>query len=537
MTPATTPQDKERTVALVPRAAITKARPGRETLQKRLLLFLLVLCSLLAGLYGGGILLTLAVAPKYFLEIHLHPAKIFNLGLLALMAFGLLVLKRRVFQEGALIAIDALITMVFVSSGSLAVATLPRAYSLQELPLMFLIFTLMLRSALVPSPTRRTVWIGMLPVVPVLTAVYVISQGVELPPQFLPVHVTLGAFGWCVASISITAVTSRIIYGLHEQVEDARKLGQYTLLEKVGEGGMGSVFRARHAMLRRPTAIKLLLPDRAGPENLARFEREVQQTSRLTHPNTVAIYDYGRTPDGLLYYAMEYIDGLSLEDLVESYGPLPASRAMFILRQAAEAIAEAHDMGLIHRDIKPGNVLLCERGGLSDVVKVVDFGLVKDLRVTDEITLTQDNILTGTPLYLAPESIVGNSPLDARVDLYALGGVAYFLLTGAPVFNGRSVLEVCSAHLQTPPVPPSLRSRFPVPPELDEIVLRCLEKSPSKRPSSARELAEALAACSATLPGWSQVDARQWWDSHRRGAGQKRAPQSDAPTASFAARA
>jgi len=203
-----------------------------------------------------------------------------------------------------------------------------------------------------------------------------------------------------------------------------RRLGQYTLERKIGAGGMGIVYRASHAMLRRPTAIKLLPPDRAGEASIARFEREVQMTAQLSHPNTVAIYDYGRTPEGVFYYAMEYLDGINLEDLVRTYGAQPAGRVLAILDQVCGALAEAHERGLVHRDIKPANIILTERGGEPDVAKVVDFGLVKPI-VTDDprLTMSMPGVMTGTPLYLSPESLTSPESGDPRSDLYALGAV------------------------------------------------------------------------------------------------------------------
>ncbi len=287
------------------------------------------------------------------------------------------------------------------------------------------------------------------------------------------------------------------------------RLGQYTLEEKIGEGGMGAVYRAKHALLRRPTAIKLLSPDHAGVANVARFEREVQLTSKLTHPNTIAIYDFGHTRAGAFYYAMELIDGVSLQELCEEDGPQPAGRVVYILSQIAGALAEAHELGLIHRDVKPANILLSSRGGLPDFVKVLDFGLVKEVDSADP-ALSTANALTGTPLYMAPESILRPDSVDARVDLYALGGVAYWLLTGTAPFEGSSLVEICSKHLHTPAVAPSSRASGNVPAALDALVLRCLAKEADERPASARVLAAELHALRTESP-WSEEDARNWW--------------------------
>jgi eukaryotic-like serine/threonine-protein kinase len=320
-----------------------------------------------------------------------------------------------------------------------------------------------------------------------------------------------------VATLIATA-TSRIIRGVRADAPNARRLGQYTLTEKLGEGSMGAVYLARHAMLRRPTAIKLLPPDRSGAESLARFEREVQLTARLTHPNTIRIFDYGRTPDRIFYYAMEYLDGASLADVIAESGPMPPSRVIHILDQIAGALAEAHRVGLIHRDIKPANIFLTEQGGVPDVAKVLDFGLVKQVGATDphESTLPSISLadsITGTPLYMAPESITTPAKVDGRTDLYALGAVGYFLLTGQHVFTGRTVLEVCGHHLLTDPTPPSVRLGARLPADLEALILSCLAKEPAKRPADARALQTALRSCR-DAGTWREEDACEWFEAH-----------------------
>jgi serine/threonine-protein kinase len=321
-----------------------------------------------------------------------------------------------------------------------------------------------------------------------------------LTPGILGLTLTV----WCVATVALTATVSRVVYGLVRQVREAMRFGQYTLRDKIGEGGMGAVYRAEHAMLRRPTAVKLLLPDRLDREGLLRFEREVQLTSQLSHPNTVAIYDYGRTPNGVLYYAMEYLDGASLEKLVADEGPQAPERVVRILEQAAGSLAEAHSVGLVHRDIKPGNILLCTRGGIEDFAKVIDFGLVKNAAGT-EPTLTQVGALAGTPLFMAPEAASEPEKVSARTDTYALGAVGYFLLTGAPPFDGRTFVEICGHHLHSTPIPPSERLGKSVPAKLEALILRCLAKAPEARPDD-RELRALLAECRAEtderLPQW-----------------------------------
>ena len=289
------------------------------------------------------------------------------------------------------------------------------------------------------------------------------------------------------------------------------RFGQYTLHEKIGEGGMGVVFRATHALLGRPAAVKLLAGGHGSREQLARFEREAELTSRLSHPNTVAVYDFGRTAAGTPFYAMEYLDGLDLQSLVELHGPQDARRVAHLLAQLAGALAEAHGMGLVHRDVKPANVMLCERGGSHDVVKVLDFGLTKELGVSAENDGAEDDRVIGTPLYLPPEAILSPERVDARSDLYAVGALGYFLLTGEPPFVGGSLAEVCAQHLHAAPVPPSRRGIRNVPPGLEALLLRCLAKSPEQRPESAAALRAALLELAAR---WTEADARVWWAEH-----------------------
>jgi serine/threonine-protein kinase len=317
----------------------------------------------------------------------------------------------------------------------------------------------------------------------------------------------------------MSVVASRVIFGLRAEVDKVKRLGQYTLESKLGEGGMGVVYRARHAMLRRPTAIKILRPEIAGEDTLKRFEREVLLTASLSHPSTVAVFDYGRTPQGLFYYAMEYLDGLNLEQLVRTDGTQPPARVAHIMRQVCGALAEAHGVGLIHRDVKPANIILSERGGMPDVAKVVDFGLVKSFEEASsrgDLEVTSANLIVGTPLYMAPEAIGGGAAIDGRSDLYALGAVGYFLLTGAPVFSATTHVEIFAHHLHTSPEPPSVRSGNYVPEELERIILKCLAKRPGDRYDNAKALGHALDDCAERWP-WDSDLALQWWAAFRSG--------------------
>jgi eukaryotic-like serine/threonine-protein kinase len=309
------------------------------------------------------------------------------------------------------------------------------------------------------------------------------------------------------------------VYGAHriealrQEAAEARALGQYILGRSLGAGGMGEVYLAEHALLRRPCAVKLIRPERAGDSrSLQRFEREAQATATLTHPNAVQVFDYGRAEDGTFYYVMEYLPGLTLDELVGRHGPLPPGRAVHFLRQICGPLREAHAVGLIHRDIKPGNVMVCERGGRHDVAKLLDFGLVlSQAPATEGEKLTREGALAGTPAYMSPEQAAGSEGLDGRSDIYSVGAVGYFLLTGRPPFAGRSGVQALAAHLYEQPQPVS-GHRPDVPAELEAVVLRCLAKDPAERFGDAGGLEAALAACH-TDP-WTDEDANRWWHAH-----------------------
>ena len=377
-----------------------------------------------------------------------------------------------------------------------------------------LVCTLIGRAAVVPSNGARTLAVGGLAVLPMLFATYHLHAGVALEQRLMPPPMAVIQIGnWMGFALLLSTTISRIIYGLSARVQQAQRLGQYTLERKIGAGAMGEVYLARHALLRRPTAVKLLAPGRTGGEALTRFEREVQATSGLRHPNTVAIYDYGRTPEGIFYYAMEFLDGVDLERLIASDGPQPQSRVVYILHQVAGALDEAHGAGLIHRDVKPSNILLCDHGHQPDFAKVLDFGLVKDSTDAGPGASTAAR-LTGTPLYMSPEAITAPATIDGRSDLYALGAVGYALLVGAPPFAGRTAVEVYGHHLHSVPPPPSARAPVPVNPQLEQIILSCLAKDRQQRPASAAQLVDLLAAC--PVPPWTRAQARAWWDDRGR---------------------
>jgi len=299
---------------------------------------------------------------------------------------------------------------------------------------------------------------------------------------------------WLGVAVGIAVYGSHKIAVLREEAMAARKLGQYELRERIGHGGMGDVYLAEHVLLKRPCAVKVIRPERTGdPATLQRFLREVRATATLTHPNTVQVYDYGQSSDGTVFYAMEYLTGLSLEELVSRDGPMAVTRAVHVLRQICGALAEAHGIGLIHRDIKPSNVILCARGGVTDVAKLLDFGLVA-VPSEEDVRLTQAGHVFGTPAYMSPEQAAGRTAIDARSDVYSLGALAYFLVTGTPPFVRNTAVETMNAHINQP-APPLGAVRAGIPRDFEAVVARCLEKSPDRRFENVAALERALAAC------------------------------------------
>ncbi len=319
----------------------------------------------------------------------------------------------------------------------------------------------------------------------------------------------------------VAAVPAIAMRRIGQRLRQAQELGSYQLLEMLGRGGMGEVWRAKHRLLARPAAIKLVRPEVLGASSeaehrmlLRRFEREAQATAALSSPHTIRIFDFGATNDGSFYYVMELLLGRDLESLVREFGPLPADRVVYLLRQVCHSLADAHARGMVHRDIKPANIYVCRMGLDYDFVKVLDFGLVKvTAREAAGQTLTMDHTTTGTPAFMAPEVILGERDVDQRADVYALGCVAYYLLTGELVFEADTPMKMLLHHVQTPPVPPSQRTELPVPKELDDLILACLEKDPRRRPQDAQQLFAMACACRMG-GGWDVEAARRWWELH-----------------------
>jgi serine/threonine-protein kinase len=315
---------------------------------------------------------------------------------------------------------------------------------------------------------------------------------------------------------------SRVVYGLTRDLSKAQQLGSYQLVQKIGAGGMGEVWKAKHRLLARPAAIKFIKSDAlsrdraAAATALQRFEREAQATSGLSSQHSIDLYDFGITDDGTFYYVMELLEGVDLRTLVERYGPVPPGRAIHIHRQACDSLEDAHYVGVVHRDIKPGNIFLCRKGPEYDFVKVLDFGLVKQIGASGRKSaqLTVEGIASGTPAFMAPEMAYDSRVVDGRADLYALGCVAYWLLTGQLVFSGESPMGTMLRHVNDAPPPPSSRTELEIPADLERIILACLEKDPDKRPPSARELSRLLAECERSVTPWDPERMQHWWQTH-----------------------
>jgi serine/threonine-protein kinase len=341
-------------------------------------------------------------------------------------------------------------------------------------------------------------------------------RGVPVPSAMS----TIVAFMPNYACAVVGLVPAHALRRIGHRLRQAQELGSYQLLELLGRGGMGEVWRAKHRLLARHAAVKLVRPEVLGASSeaeyrtLRRFEREAQATAALSSPHTIRLFDFGATNDGAFYYAMELLAGRDLESLVREFGPLPADRALFLLRQVCHSLADAHARGMVHRDVKPANIYVCRMGLDYDFVKVLDFGLVKvDARESLSQTLTVDHTTTGTPAFMAPEVILGDKNVDQRADVYALGCVAYYLLTGELVFEADTPMKMLMHHVQTPPLPPSQRTELPIPRELDDLVLACLEKDPQRRPQDAQQLFGMACSCG-SCETWDPEASRRWWEKH-----------------------
>ncbi len=348
---------------------------------------------------------------------------------------------------------------------------------------------------------------------------FAVATEIQFTEAFAPLRYVRWAFSALYGILALLTIailaSSGSLARVQHHVDGVRRLGQYSLEALIGEGGMGKVYRARHALLQRPTAVKLFDGENADPDSVQRFEREVQLTSRLEHPNTIQIYDFGRTSDHVFYYAMELLDGVNLAQLVSAQGRLPAARVMYLLMQVCESLQEAHQAGLIHRDIKPANIMVCRRGGQFDVIKVLDFGLVKQLHLEASDGVEHSQRISGTPRYMAPERLATPQAVDARSDLYSLGAVAYYLLTGQEIFAAESGLQLLVYSVRSAAPRPSQVTGVDVPTQLDGLIHRCLAPAPHDRPDNVTEVLDALRRLAQDFP-WSQQDAQACWPWNER---------------------
>jgi serine/threonine-protein kinase len=389
-----------------------------------------------------------------------------------------------------------------------------------ETGLSWIVVLILVHPLIVPAPLAKAFAASVAAASMDLVGLWIAdARGAELPPLSVMTWTYLPNYICAVLAV----VPARVRMRMEVEHELARELGSYKVGELLSRGGMGEIYRAEHRMLARPAAVKLIRTDFLGSASdekrrslVQRFQREAKVTAKLRSPHTVAVYDYGVAQDGTLYYVMELLDGLDLEELVERFGPVPAERAVHILVQVCDSLGEAHECGLVHRDIKPSNVILSHYGSRVDFVKVLDFGLARptDLGTTD-VHMTADATILGTPAFMAPEQIVGDPAVGPRTDLYSVGCLAYWLLTGEHVFTGDRPFEVFAEHMSTQPVPPSRRTELSVPESLDRIILACLEKDPERRPASADALAALLRRVQ-PLPEWTDERAQRWWDMHLR---------------------
>src|SRR5688572_5015821 len=412
--------------------------------------------------------------------------------------------------------------LVFMLLNAVAIAGLNAWASLPpragEIHISWITVLILVYSMIAPSSPRRVLLasLGAASMDPLAFAAAYLA-GVPTPPL-----IVFAAMAWPNFACAVIAMLpSRVLQHIGRRLREAQELGSYQLVELLGSGGMGEVWRAEHRLLARQAAIKLLRPEVLGARDtqesrvlLRRFEREAQATAMLNSPHTIHLFDFGVTDDGRFYYVMELLAGRDLESMVRDFGPLPASRVIYLLRQVSHSLADAHARGMVHRDIKPANIYVCRMGLDYDFAKVLDFGLVKIARPSVAETLsTIEHTTTGTPAYMAPETILGDTEVDRRADVYALGCVAYYLLTGQLVFEADTSMKMLMHHLNTPPIPPSQRTELPIPRELDELVLACLQKDPARRPQNAGELFRMAYNCRAA-EGWNAEAAEAWWQLH-----------------------
>ena len=474
-----------------------------------------LICAVIAGLWIAELLLGHLVTP---IPTQYPDVKIFRLfevmGASTLaVSMGLFWYARNSRRDPRFLLNLGLAYEVLIA---LSIGMLDWAYN-TPMGLSWMGIIILIFAAIIPAPPAKTLMVALLAASmdPVGALIWKAAGQQHVPGAG---DVFLHAIPNYLCAL-IAPIISHIITGLGREVKKARAMGSYVLESLIGSGGMGEVWRANHRFLARPAAIKLIKPEVLGAMTkeqqevlVERFRREAQAAAMLRSPHTIHLYDFGVTSDGTFYYVMELLNGMDLQTLVSKHGPLPPGRAIFLLQQACESLSEAHGRGLVHRDIKPANIQVCQMGDYCDWVKVLDFGLVKTLGGdVPEAGLTAPHTVSGTPAYLSPESALGE-PVDHRTDIYALGCVAYWMLTGRYVFTGENAMQIVARHTSSEPTPPSRHSGFDVSPALDELVLACLKKKPIDRPATARELCDGLTECGEETT-WTREEASRWWET------------------------
>jgi serine/threonine-protein kinase len=477
----------------------------------------------IAGLMSGWIAVRLVLCGLVLGLLIARPTlSHFQLRLLEYGFFGSLVILMMLAQYS--------VGSELIERGDLA-----RLVALEKNGILNLLMLMVLYGIFIPNEPRDTARVVLTmalgPFVTLLALKIRAAESSTIMDQLASNEFSMSNLLYVVTSAALVIYISHVMSNLRRDLHQARKLGQYQLGEKLGEGGMGEVYLAEHQLLKRPCALKMIKPDvNTNPIALARFEREVQSAAMLSHPNTIEIFDYGHTDDGTFYYVMEYLPGLSISDLVREYGQMPPGRIVYLIRQVCGALLEAHRLGLVHRDLKPANILVAILGGKCDVAKVLDFGLVKLSPESGAVQLTSDYTVSGTPQYMSPEQATASADVDGRADIYSLGGILYFMLTGRPPFEGSNPTELMISHARDAVVPPS-KIRHDVPADLEAVVLRCLAKKASDRYEDAKALGLALAACQCA-GDWNDEKAEAWWIDQ---AGVATEPAAGEPAVPFSA--
>ena len=483
-----------------------------------------ILCWLYAFTFFMSAFFPALIIPSAWRNLLAHPLN-WAPGVISIVdAIAVALAIRMVHLRPGMVTILALVFEVISSYGIAAAEFLspePLNIGPPWVGLSWVAVWMLLFNVVVPTVPRYAVVAALISVTSV-PAMVLLSISTFPPRSAVNPVLLFFVFGFPYLLVVIMAyVGARVVYALGTEVSRARDLGSYRLEERLGEGGMGEVWRASHRLLARPAAIKLIRPPGQGgsviPEDMQRrFEREAQIIAQLRSPHTVTLFDFGTTDEGSFYYVMELLEGLDTDTLVKRFGPIPAERVVHILQQMCHSLSEADSCGLVHRDIKPANIFLCRYGEDHDFVKVLDFGIAKAVHEAApeaHTAITMPNVVQGTPAFIAPEQAMGGDDVDARADIYAAGCVAYWLLTGQLVFIADTPMKLLLAHAQRPPEPPSSRTELPIPPGLDALILECLAKDREQRPRSARDLLQRLEA----LPldrRWTETHAREWWKAH-----------------------